>query len=155
MPIGITEEHEALRQAARGWAERHCAPAVPRALLDAQAEKLPPFWGELTAQGWLGLHLDEALGGEGYGLPELAVVLEELGRVCAPGPFVPTVLAAAVIQAAGKEIASGIVPALASGEAAGAGEPHLEGPEVEVLDDRRVRHLERDRGLDEVTGIYR
>jgi 3-oxochol-4-en-24-oyl-CoA dehydrogenase len=120
MPIGITEEHEALRQAARGWAERHCAPAVPRALLDAQAEKLPPFWGELTAQGWLGLHLDEALGGEGYGLPELAVVLEELGRVCAPGPFVPTVLAAAVIQAAGKEIASGIVPALASGEAAGA-----------------------------------
>ena len=32
MPIGITEEHEALRQAAHGWVERHCAPAVPRAL---------------------------------------------------------------------------------------------------------------------------
>src|SRR5262249_47077447 len=119
MPIGITEEHEALRQAARGWVERHCPPAVPRALLDADAETLPPFWGELTAQGWLGLHVDEALGGEGYGLPELAVVLEELGRACAPGPFVPTVLAAAVIQAAGKEIAAGIVPGLASGESVG------------------------------------
>jgi hypothetical protein len=78
--IGITEEHEALRQAVRGWAERHCDPSVPRALLDADAEALPPFWEELAAQGWLGLHVDEALGGEGYGLPELAVVLEELGR---------------------------------------------------------------------------
>jgi 3-oxochol-4-en-24-oyl-CoA dehydrogenase len=120
MPIGITEEHEALRQAARGWVERHCAPAVPRVLLDAEAESLPPFWAELAAQGWLGLHVDEALGGEGYGLAELAVVLEELGRACAPGPFLPTVLAAAVIQAAGKEIAADIVPALASGEATGA-----------------------------------
>jgi 3-oxochol-4-en-24-oyl-CoA dehydrogenase len=120
MAIGITEEHEALRQAARGWVERHCNPSVPRALLDADTEALPPFWGELAAQGWLGLHVDEALGGDGYGAPELAVVLEELGRTCAPGPFVPTVLASAVIQSAGKEIASGVVPALASGETAGA-----------------------------------
>ena len=103
MPIGITEEHSALHEAVRGWAERHCPPAVPRALLDAESEALPPFWGELAAQGWLGLHVDEALGGEGYGLPELVVVLEELGRVVAPGPYLPTVLAMAVVQAAGKE----------------------------------------------------
>jgi len=120
MPVGITEEHEALRQAVRGWADRHCSPSVPRAILDAESESLPPFWTELAAQGWLGLHVDEALGGEGYGLPELAVVVEELGRACAPGPIVPTVLAAAVIQSAGKEIAAGIVPALASGESPGA-----------------------------------
>ncbi len=119
MPIGISEEHEALRQAARGWVERHCAPAVPRSALDAETESLPPFWADLAAQGWLGLHVDEALGGEGYGLPELAVVLEELGRACAPGPFVPTVLTAAVLQAAGKEIAADIVPGLASGETVG------------------------------------
>jgi 3-oxochol-4-en-24-oyl-CoA dehydrogenase len=115
MPIGITEEHEALRQAARGWVERHCAPAVARASLDAVTDAVPLFWGDLAAQGWLGLHVDEALGGEGYGLPELAVVLEELGRVCAPGPFLPTVLAAAVLQAAGKETAADMVPGLASG----------------------------------------
>jgi len=120
MSIGITQEHAALHEAVRGWAERHCAPAVPRALLDAEREELPPFWGELAAQGWLGLHVDEALGGEGYGLPELAVVLEELGRVVAPGPFLPTVLAAAVVQAAGKEIAAEVVPVLVSGDGVGA-----------------------------------
>ncbi|HMG25442.1 MAG TPA: acyl-CoA dehydrogenase [Acidimicrobiia bacterium] len=120
MPIGISEEHEALRQAARGWVERHCPPEVPRSFLDAGTESLPAFWGELAAQGWCGLHVDEALGGEGYGLPELVVVLEELGRAGAPGPFLPTVLAAAVIQAAGKETAADILPELASGETVGA-----------------------------------
>jgi alkylation response protein AidB-like acyl-CoA dehydrogenase len=120
VPIGITEEHAALHDAVRGWAERHCPPAVPRALLDAEREELPAFWAELASQGWLGLHVDEALGGEGYGLPELAVVLEELGRVVAPGPFLPTVLAAAIVQAAGKEIAAEVVPALVSGDGVGA-----------------------------------
>ena len=120
MPIGITEEHTALHDAVRGWVERHCPPSVPRALLDAEREELPPFWFDLAAQGWLGLHVDEALGGEGYGLPELVVVLEELGRACAPGPFLVTVLAAAVIQAAGKEAAANLVPALVAGSAVGA-----------------------------------
>ena len=43
-------------------------------------ETLPPFWDDLAALGWLGLHLPEDVGGSGYGLAELAVVLEELGR---------------------------------------------------------------------------
>ncbi|MGH8985630.1 MAG: acyl-CoA dehydrogenase family protein, partial [Acidimicrobiia bacterium] len=120
MPIGISDDHEALHQAVRGWAERHCPPAVPRELLDADREHLPGFWPELAAQGWLGLHVDEALGGEGYGLSELAVVLEELGRVGAPGPFLATVLAAAVLQTAGKEVASDHVPGLVAGDEIGA-----------------------------------
>jgi len=97
MPIGITEEHEALRRSARRWLESRCPPAVPRALLDAEAETMPPFWAELAGQGWLGLHVPEDDGGQGYGLLELAVVLEELGRAAAPGPFLPTALAAAIV----------------------------------------------------------
>ena len=106
MPMGITDEHLALHDAVKGWAERHCPPSVPRALLDEPAESLPIFWADLAAQGWIGIHLDEAFGGEGYGIPELAVVLEELGAAGAPGPFLATTLAGAVLQAAGKEVAS-------------------------------------------------
>jgi alkylation response protein AidB-like acyl-CoA dehydrogenase len=109
VPIGISEEHTALHDAVRGWAERHCPPEVPRALLDAAAESRPPFWDALAEQGWLGLHVDEVHGGSGYGMPEVAVVAEELGRVIAPGPFLPTVLTAAVLQAAGKEVAAAFV----------------------------------------------
>jgi alkylation response protein AidB-like acyl-CoA dehydrogenase len=97
VPIGITEEHGELRRSVRRWVESRCPPEVPRALLDAEVDTLPPFWEELAAQGWLALHVPEDVGGQGYGLLELAVVLEELGRAAAPGPFLPTALAAAIV----------------------------------------------------------
>jgi alkylation response protein AidB-like acyl-CoA dehydrogenase len=99
MSLGVSEEHEALHGAARRFLEARCPPSVPRALLDGpdQAVGLPPFWDELAGLGWLGLHLPEAVGGSGYGLAEVAVVLEELGRAVAPGPFLATVLASAAI----------------------------------------------------------
>ena len=68
-----------------------------RAVLDADDEGLPAWWGELGDLGWLGLHVAESDGGSGYGLLELAVVLEELGRACTPGAFLPTVMASAAI----------------------------------------------------------
>ena len=51
----------------------------------------------LAEQGLLSLHVPEEHGGQGYGLPELAVALEELGRALVPGAFLPTVLASAVL----------------------------------------------------------
>jgi alkylation response protein AidB-like acyl-CoA dehydrogenase len=116
MTLGISDDHVALHETARRWATNHCPPAVPRALLDDAPETLPPFWDELAALGWLGLHLPEDVGGSGYGLPELAVVLEELGRACAPGPFLPTVLASAVIDRLGDDDArQALLPGLADG----------------------------------------
>jgi len=120
MPIGISDEHLALHDAVRGWCERHCPPSVPRSLLDADVEPLPPFWSELAGQGWLSLHVPEEHGGSGYGVPELAVVLEELGQVVAPGPALSTVLAAALVARGGNEaLAKRLLPALASGATVG------------------------------------
>ena len=94
---------------------------MARDQLDAPEESLPSFWSELAELGWLGLHLSEEVGGQGYGLPEVAVVLEELGRVVAPGPFLPSVFAAAVIDAfASEEVRSRWLPRLAAGTSVGA-----------------------------------
>ncbi len=121
MPIGISEEHLALHDAVRGWCDRYCPPATPRALLDADRETRPDFWDDLAAQGWLGLHLAEEHGGSGFGLPELVVVLEQLGTAIAPGPFLATTLAAALVQAGGNEAAAkSLLPGLAAGERIGA-----------------------------------
>jgi len=121
MAIGITEEHVALHEAVRGWLARHCAPAVRRAVLDAETESLPPFWSDLAAQGWLGLQVDEAYGGSGFGVGELVVVLEELGCCAAPGPALPTVLAAAVIASSTNDEAKRtLLPGIASAEMVGA-----------------------------------
>ena len=75
MPIGVSEEHEELRRAVRRWVERYCPSEVPRALLDAPTTSCRPVWSDLAEQGWLGIHVPERLGGQGFGILELAVVL--------------------------------------------------------------------------------
>src|SRR5262249_30723221 len=118
---GLSDEHVALHDTARRWTTNHCPPSGSRALLDGAPETMPPFWRGLADLGWLGLHLPEDVGGSGYGLAELAVVLEELGRVCAPGPFLPPVLASAAIDALGDDgVRAALLPALADGSATAA-----------------------------------
>ena len=99
----ISWDHRALHETARAFLLGRCPPAVPRADLDDADDHLPPFWADMAALGWFGIHLPEAVGGDGAGLLELAIVLEELGRVVAPGPFLPTVLAAAVVDRLGDD----------------------------------------------------
>jgi alkylation response protein AidB-like acyl-CoA dehydrogenase len=116
MPIAVTDEHEEQRRAIRRWLDTHCPPDVPRALLDAEVEDLQPVWKELAAQGWLGLHLPEAVGGEGFGLLELAVLLEETGRALVPGPLLPTVATSALVAESMDPAAAGLVlPGLIDG----------------------------------------
>ncbi|TDC61987.1 acyl-CoA dehydrogenase [Actinomadura sp. GC306] len=95
MAIGLTEEHEALAASVRGFAERNI---TAQAVRDGDAAG---FWTALAEQGLPGLHLPEDAGGQGFGLLEQAVALEELGRVLAPGPYAPTVLASAALHAGG------------------------------------------------------
>jgi alkylation response protein AidB-like acyl-CoA dehydrogenase len=116
MTIAITEDHRALGQTASEFLLKHDARGAARALLEAEREELPPFWAELAALGWLGLHVPEAHGGSGFGIPELVVVVEELGRAIAPGPFVPTVVASATIAAtAPDDVQARLLPGLADG----------------------------------------
>ncbi|TDB94779.1 acyl-CoA dehydrogenase [Actinomadura sp. 7K534] len=121
MAIGLTEEHEALAESVRGFAERNIPATAVRAALEADEESRPGFWPALAEQGLLGLHLDEEHGGQGFGLLELSVVLEELGRAAAPGPFLPTVLASTVVNASSNaKVRAELLPALADGSKTGA-----------------------------------
>ncbi|WP_041939231.1 MULTISPECIES: acyl-CoA dehydrogenase [Frankia] len=116
MAIAISEEHRELARTTRAFLASHEARAANRALLEADQEPLPEFWTEFADLGLLGLHLPEEHGGGGAGLPELVVVVEELGRAVAPGPAVPTVVAAAVIAAAGTPAQQArFLPGLAAG----------------------------------------
>jgi alkylation response protein AidB-like acyl-CoA dehydrogenase len=121
MSIAITDDHRALAQTVSEFLGARGARGTARNLLEAKTEGLPDFWGELGKLGWLGLHLPEEYGGSGFGLPELVIVAEQFGRAVAPGPFVPTVIASAVIAAAAPpDLQARLLPGLASGSTIGA-----------------------------------
>lgn len=116
MPIAITEDHLTLADTAAKFLLRREARVAGRALLEAETETLPRFWDELPGLGWLGLHLPEEYGGSGYTLEELVLVVAELGGAIAPGPFVPTVIASAFIDAAAEQVTrEKLLPGLADG----------------------------------------
>jgi len=116
MGIALTDDHRELAEVARAFLTSQKARWAARSLLDSPDENRPGFWQDMVELGWLGLHVDEEHGGSGYGLPELVVVVEELGRAVAPGPFVPTVIASAVIAKDGSaDQKSRLLPGLIDG----------------------------------------
>ncbi len=90
-------------------------------MLETPTEELPKLWDDIVGLGWLGLHVAEEHGGSGYGLEELVIVVEQMGRAVAPGPFVPTVIASAVLaSAADAETQASLLPGLVDGTSIGA-----------------------------------
>ena len=124
MALALTEEHLALAESVRGWAGRAAPSEVIRAAVAAGDGGAACYASSLRAglagQGLLGLHLPEPAGGQGFGLPELAIAAEELGRALLPGGFLPTVLASAVLARAGDDELTGLVKDLAAGTLSGA-----------------------------------
>jgi alkylation response protein AidB-like acyl-CoA dehydrogenase len=108
MPLAITEDHRALAEVAAAMvAGRAGTAGARRILLDRDTSgrwwSTDGLWKEMVSTGWLGLHVDERFDGQGYGLPELTIVLEQLGRAALGGPFLPTVAVSAVIAEAGTD----------------------------------------------------
>jgi alkylation response protein AidB-like acyl-CoA dehydrogenase len=84
------------------------------------------LWREIVDLGWPGIAVSEENGGQGLGIVELAVLLEELGYACAAVPVLSTAVAAAVIDRYGDAELKEHLPGLIAGETrAGIGRPGL------------------------------
>ncbi|WP_433799839.1 acyl-CoA dehydrogenase family protein [Actinomycetospora sp. CA-084318] len=109
------EEHEELRSAVRALLEKSADSATVRATLGTGRYD-DALWRRMSDElGLPGLAVAESRGGSGFGILELAVVLEEIGRANLPSPFLTTVLAALALEAAGGPVADDLVPDLAAG----------------------------------------
>jgi alkylation response protein AidB-like acyl-CoA dehydrogenase len=123
MALPITDEHRELGRVVRDFAGRYELLSRARATLAVPPAELPgpaagpDSWLVAAADlGWLGLHLPAELGGSGFGLAELAVVLDELGAAVAPGPFLAAVTGSAIVSAFGtSELKHELLPAAARG----------------------------------------
>ena len=131
MPIAIKPEHQDLAESVRALLNRVAPAEVLHEALETPISNPPPFWRAAADQGLHGLHLSESVGGQGYGMLELAVAVAEFGHGAVPGPFIPSVIASALIAAHDPE--SKLLAELASGEtiAAAALESDLTGTQVD------------------------
>ncbi len=119
--LAITEEHTDLAHSVIGQLNRLNSRAAARATLEDGSHHPSEIWSAGKDLGWNGLAIADEYGGSGFGLAELAVVLEVQGRELSPGPFLPTVAAAVVIdRCASDSVRAQLLPGLADGSSVGA-----------------------------------
>jgi alkylation response protein AidB-like acyl-CoA dehydrogenase len=115
--FGFSEEQEMLRQSARALLEKECPSAVVRKLMDDERGLDRALWKKMAELGWLGLVIPEKYGGGGLSYVDLVLVMEEMGRVVLPSPFIWTVMfAEAIKRSASDNQKSALLAKIASGD---------------------------------------
>ncbi len=87
MDFTFSDDQDALRDAVRSFLANEAPSAYVRAMADDERGFTDELWGKISEVGWPGLLVPEAQGGLGLGLVDMAVVMEEMGRISFPGPF--------------------------------------------------------------------
>jgi alkylation response protein AidB-like acyl-CoA dehydrogenase len=90
----FSPEQDALREAVRSFLSSPAREGYARRMLEDERGFEESWWSEISAMGWTGTLIPEALGGTGLGLVDMVVLQEEMGRVALPGPFFSSAVAA-------------------------------------------------------------
>ncbi|MGO9030102.1 MAG: acyl-CoA dehydrogenase family protein [Acidimicrobiales bacterium] len=117
MEFTFSEEQEAVRQTAEGIFSGLATPDRVKEV-EATGDRFDrALWAELAKGDLLGLALPEADGGGGYGLVELAIVLEAQGRTVAPVPLWATLVLGAlpVAEFGSAELRHELLPGVVAG----------------------------------------
>jgi alkylation response protein AidB-like acyl-CoA dehydrogenase len=119
MNFDFTDDQQAIKRTANEMLAARFKPERMREL--AEAEKYDDdAWKEMCELGWAGIFIDEDHGGQGLGIVELVILMEELGYALAPAPFLSNAAAGLALQFAGTdEQKERWLPGIASGEARG------------------------------------
>src|SRR3954447_446164 len=119
MNFDFTDDQQAIKRTANELLAARFKPERVREL--AEAERYDDdAWKEMCELGWAGIFIDEDHGGQGLGIVELVILMEELGFALAPVPFLSNAAAGLALQFAGTdEQKERWLPGIASGEARG------------------------------------
>jgi alkylation response protein AidB-like acyl-CoA dehydrogenase len=117
--FAFSEEQDQLRDAVRRFLEAKSPSSEVRRLMETTEGYDPAVWNQMANElGLQSIHIPEEYGGQGFTFVELAIVLEEMGRVLLCAPYFSTVVLAAdaLMNAGTKEQQAELLPGIASGE---------------------------------------
>lgn len=115
--LGLSEIQQMLKSSAREFLSQECPPILVRALEEDELGYSDELWQQVVNLGWAGLAFPEQYGGTGGNFLDLAVLLEEMGRVLMPGPFFSTVVLGGltVLDAGNDRQKQDIIPQICNG----------------------------------------
>ncbi|MBI3743567.1 MAG: acyl-CoA/acyl-ACP dehydrogenase [Chloroflexi bacterium] len=117
MDFTLTESQNILRRTARDFLAANCPFDYISKMQQDSIGYSPELWQEMARLGWLGIGIPESYGGSGGDFLDLALLLEELGRVMFPGPFIDTVAvtAFALLESGSDDQKQRILPRITDG----------------------------------------
>ncbi|MEA2440595.1 MAG: hypothetical protein QOH76_2019 [Thermoleophilaceae bacterium] len=119
MNFDFTDDQQAIKSTAHDFLGARLKPEKLRSLAESGSYD-DDLWKEMSELGWPGIFIGEEHGGQGLGVVELVILMEELGYALAPSPFLSNVAAGLMIQHAGSdEQRDRWLPGIASGEQRG------------------------------------
>src|SRR3954463_5966767 len=119
MNFDFTDDQQAIKSTAHDFLAARLKPEKLRELAESGSYD-DALWKEMSELGWPGIFIGEEHGGQGVGVFELVILIEELGYALAPSPFFSNVAAGLMIQHAGSDAQRDRwLPGIASGEQRG------------------------------------
>jgi alkylation response protein AidB-like acyl-CoA dehydrogenase len=118
MDFNFTDEQKMLRDSARGFCEKMSPMAFVLDMEENEQGFTNELWNGMVELGWTALVIPEEYGGVGLGFLDMIVLLEEMGRMCLPGPFFSTAILGGltILNGGNEEQKNEYLPKVAAGE---------------------------------------
>jgi alkylation response protein AidB-like acyl-CoA dehydrogenase len=118
MNLNFTEEQEILRKSARDFLTSKFPKTKVKELEASDMGYSPELWKEMSELGWMGLFIPEKYGGVGMTFLDQALLMEEMGKVCMPGPYFSTMIFGAfpILDFGTEEQKNKYLPEIANGQ---------------------------------------
>ncbi len=118
MDLALSEEQEMVRSMALDFLTDKFPKTVVKEIEESELGYSPEIWKGMAGLGWMGLAFPEKYGGGDMSFLDLAVLLEEMGRACLPGPYFSTVILGGlpILDIGSEEQKQEYLPGIANGE---------------------------------------
>lgn len=116
--LNLSEEQEILRKTARDFLAEECPSSLVRNMQRDEKGYSPDVWHKMADLGWMGLLFPSEYGGSEASFADMVILLEEMGRVLLPSPFLQTAVCSglSILSAGTEEQKKEFLPRIASGE---------------------------------------